>query len=132
MRIGTTLKIVVAVLLTFSLIGLVSTYVQLSAMSDDGRVVNYAGIIRGATQRLVKLEMNDKPSDELMARIDKIVAGIVQGSEELGLPAAQDADFIAKMKDVGKAWASLKQNILKARADKSLHADLLKESEDYF
>lgn len=132
MKIGTTLKVVVAVLLTFSLISLISTYVQLSAMSDDGRVVNYAGIIRGATQRLVKLELGDKPSDELMTRIDKIIVGIVQGSAELGLPKAQNADFVVKMKDVSDAWSSLRQNILKARSDRSLNTALLKESEDYF
>ena len=36
----------------------------------DARIINYSGLVRGATQRLVKEEMNSKPDDELIVRLD--------------------------------------------------------------
>lgn len=131
MKISSSLKIVVAVLLTFSLISALSVFIQLNKMSEDGRVVNYSGIVRGATQRLVKLEMGGQIQEKLIAKLDGIINGLINGSTELQLPKATDKEFISKMKDVEKAWGSLKETIVKARQDKNYNG-LLKESEDYF
>ena len=38
-----------------------------------GQLINYVGIVRGATQRLVKLEMNNQPSDSLITYLDDIM-----------------------------------------------------------
>ena len=37
-----------------------------------GRLINYVGIVRGATQRLVKLELAQEPHDDLIAYLDGI------------------------------------------------------------
>ena len=41
-----------------------------------GRLINYVGIVRGATQRLVKLELMDQPSDGLVEYLDGILAAL--------------------------------------------------------
>lgn len=41
-----------------------------------GRLINYVGIVRGATQRLVKLELMDQPSDGLVEYLDGILADL--------------------------------------------------------
>lgn len=132
MKISTGLKIFVLVMMAFSLAGMVSVSIQFTSMSDNARVVNYSGIVRGATQRLVKLEIAGQQPDKLIAQLDKIVNGLINGDKELQLPRAQDQEFLAKMREVERAWGGLKEAIRKARQDKAHTDSLLKESEEYF
>ena len=39
-----------------------------------GRLINYVGIVRGATQRLVKMELAGQPRDVLVVYLDDILA----------------------------------------------------------
>ncbi|MEW5743897.1 MAG: methyl-accepting chemotaxis protein [Nitrospirota bacterium] len=132
MKISTSLTIALVALFSFSVISIASVYLQLNKMTDDGRVVNYTGIVRGGTQRLVKLEMGGHPSDELIAKLDKIISGLVNGDPDLQLPKSADGEFIESMQKVKKSWEGLKRTIAKARQDKALQSELLKESEEYF
>lgn len=117
-------------LLVFAVSNVFSVYIN--GVVNDSKVVNYAGIVRGATQRLVKLEMAGKKSDELIARLDKIVAGLVKGDRELELPAATDPEFVAKLGEVQNSWQSLKSTIAQARVSPQSRTELLTQSEDYF
>ena len=132
MKIGTSLKIMVVVLFAFSLLSTVTLFMQLGGMSDDGRVVNYAGIVRGATQRLVKLELAGKPLDELRGNLDKIIKGLTQGDADLQLPKASDSQFLSSMNEVSRAWEGLKQTISEFRQNPEKKDDLLSKSEEYF
>ena len=38
---------------------------RISDIRDYGKLINYVGIVRGASQRVVKLETNGRPDDEL-------------------------------------------------------------------
>lgn len=127
-KIITGLKVIVVILLVFSIISTVSVFVFIGNLANDYRVVNYAGIVRGMSQSIIKLEMAGQAKEDLIAEIDSIINGLINGSKELDLPKTTDKEFIAKMKDVEKAWSSLKQSIRKARVDKN-YDSLLKESE---
>ena len=48
-------------------------------MQGDARVGNYAGIMRGATQRLVKQELTGHPNDELTRKLDGIITELQTG-----------------------------------------------------
>jgi methyl-accepting chemotaxis protein len=65
------LRITVTVLSLFAVFNLFSIYRQIDSMSGDGRIVNYAGIVRGRTQRLVKLVLYQyqAPSDDADAGV---------------------------------------------------------------
>lgn len=117
-------------LLVFAVSNVFSVYIN--GVANDSKVVNYAGIVRGATQRVVKLEIAGKKSDELIAKLDKIVFGLVKGDQTLELPAATDPEFIAKMGKVQNSWPSLKSTIAQARQSPQAHSELLTQSEDYF
>ena len=39
-------------------------------------MINYAGLVRGATQRMVKLEITGSRSDELIKYLDDILSGL--------------------------------------------------------
>ena len=131
MKISTTLRIIVVFLLLFSITSTTVVFVQLDKMQQDAAVINSAGIVRGATQRLIKLEMANQPNDELISRLDQIIDGLINGNSELGLPIASDDQFISEMNKVQSEWLSLKKTIELTR-NGGIQEDLLNESESYF
>ena len=132
MKISTQLRGIVVVLLGFALINTILVYYKLDRMTDDSRVVNYSGIVRGATQRLVKLEMAGQQSDKLISKLDRIINGLINGDKELQLPGAKDENYRSRMQEVKNAWIKLKQTIMNLRQNSALNNDLLRESEEYF
>ena len=48
-------------------------------ISNYGTLINYVGIVRGASQRLVKLEMNGVEQDELIDYVDSILRELRTG-----------------------------------------------------
>ncbi|MEM1251105.1 MAG: methyl-accepting chemotaxis protein [Cyanobacteria bacterium P01_H01_bin.21] len=98
----------------------------------DGSAVNKSGIVRGATQRLVKLETNGQSSNELIQTIDQLINGLINGDGELQLHEATDPAFLAKMQEVEESWQLLKATIIQYRQDPNLEAKLLEESESFF
>ncbi|MBF0339108.1 MAG: bacteriohemerythrin [Nitrospirae bacterium] len=132
MKIKTRLRGTVTLFFLLSLFSAISVYILVDRMELDGRVVNYTGIVRGATQRLVKLEISGRPSDELIAKLDKIIHALINGDSELKLPKAVDSGYISVMNEIVASWGELRKGILSARTDPSLREALIKQSEDYF
>lgn len=121
---------VVVFLTVLAALGLAHRQVQ--DMQFDSRVVNHAGIVRGAAQRLVKLELSHQPNDELISRLDKLVIALLDGDDELRLPKAEEEIFIEKMEAVRTAWGDLRAVIIAHRNDSNLAGTLLSKSEAYF
>ena len=46
--------------------------VQITRLQGTARVINYAGLVRGAMQRMVKLEITGSRRDELIKYQDKL------------------------------------------------------------
>lgn len=46
--------------------------IQISRLQGTARVINYAGLVRGATQREVKLEITGNQNEELIKYLDDI------------------------------------------------------------
>ena len=126
------LRLVVGSFFFIAAASAVSVYLMLGSMAQDGRVVNFAGIVRGGTQRLVKLELAQQSGEKLRAKLDAIIQGLLHGDAELKLPAASDPQFIERMNRVAAAWVQLQAQITAARTDTTLRGGLFKSSEDYF
>lgn len=131
MTIRSTLRSIVVLLLIFSITSTVVVFYQLGKMQQDGSVINSAGVVRGATQRLIKLEMAKQPNDELMKKLDGIIEGLIHGDESLGLPKATDSAFIQEMNKVKSEWQSLKGSIEATRQNGDF-TSLVQQSENYF
>ena len=71
----------------------VTSIVTIIHMQGNARVINYTGIVRGATQRLVKQEMNQYPNDELINYIDGILLELSTGDGENGLRMINDKEY---------------------------------------
>lgn len=94
----------------FCLIGMVALIAGIR-MQGNARVVNYTGIVRGATQRLVKQEMNGVPNDELIQYLDDIVSELAAGVGGNGLIALSDETYQTLMKEMALEWNALKDEI---------------------
>ena len=71
-------------------------------------MINQTGVVRGATQRSIKLELAGQPNDKLIAKLDNLIEGLTNGSEELGLPKATDPSYLANMDRLKAAWGEIK------------------------
>ncbi len=69
------------VLLTAILISLFFGVLMLvGKIQGTARVVNYAGLVRGKTQRIVKLEISGTPEDDLLGDVASYIEGLRFGS----------------------------------------------------
>ena len=132
MKITTQLRLTIAGLACFAAGTTVLASFNTQRGALDGSVVNKSGIVRGATQRLVKLETNGQPSDELIQNLDQLVNGLINGDKTLKLPKATDPNYLAKIKKVETAWEELKVTIGRYRQNPNLKSKLIRDSETYF
>lgn len=130
MKITNQLRFTIIGILIFAFGNLAS--VLLTATGEEGAVVNQAGVVRGGTQRLVKLELLGKPDNELIQKTDRLVNGLTKGDKELGLPPATDPNFLLKMQEVETHWSKIKDLIQKVRQNPQYQDELFAASETLF
>ena len=105
-------------LLTCILIGLFfGIMILVSDMQGTARVVNYAGLVRGKTQQIIKLENAQRPQDEMIREVDAYIDGLRHGSDELNLVRLDDKAFQDKMEVQEQFFEQLKEEIYKAREE---------------
>lgn len=115
------------------LIALVSTMmVQIEQIQGTARVLNYAGLVRGATQRLVKLEITEAPHDKLIQYLDDILNGLKYGEGEYELIRIPDETYQSKLDEQVAYWEKLKKEILLVRKGGYLKTNVVGMSETYF
>ncbi|MEM9274817.1 MAG: methyl-accepting chemotaxis protein [Cyanobacteria bacterium P01_F01_bin.143] len=111
----------------------------LHSSKNIARTINYTGIVRGGTQRLVKLtfeQNNVKEKNllpELTGKLDNILNALVSGNQELKLKPIKDKQFQQQVQTVRTEWESLKKTISSYDyKDPNSHVALLNASETYF
>lgn len=107
------------------------SFSSIAQLQGNARVINYVGIVRGATQRLVKQELHGFPNDALIARLDGIVNELIHGNGPNNLVALHDSAFQGNMAKVLQQWTDLKKEIALQRKNSSL-SQLYPKSEQYF
>ena len=63
-----------------------------------GKLINYTGIVRGASQKLVKMELNGTQGDDLIVYIDDIIDSLQSGSGVYDLPLPDDENYQKELK----------------------------------
>ena len=116
----------VLIILFFGIMSLVSR------IQGTARVVNYAGLVRGKTQRIIKLENAGQPQDGMIADIDAFIEGLRYGSRELDLVRLNDTDFQNKMTDLAGQFEELKKEIQKVREQGYERTQIIEKSETFF
>ena len=88
-------------ILTMILIALIFCIMSLvGKIQGTARVVNYAGLVRGKTQRIIKLEDAGQAEDEMIDSVVSYIDGLRFGSTELNLVRLDDSDFQTKMTEL--------------------------------
>ena len=79
-----------------------------SQIQGTARIVNYAGLVRGKTQRIIKLEDAGQPHDEMIDSVSSYIKGLRYGSDKLNLVRLEDRAFQSKMQELNKSSVSVK------------------------
>lgn len=101
-------------------------------IQGTARVVNYAGLVRGKTQRVIKLEIARQKEDAMLQDIESIIHGLRNGDKKLNLVRLDDTDFQNKMKELDQYFAILHQEINRVRTDGYENTDIISKSEKFF
>ena len=119
--------------LTVILIALFLTIMVLvSKIQGTARVVNYAGLVRGKTQRIIKLEDAKEPQDEMIESVASFIEGLRYGSDELNLVRLDDHAFQNKMKELDEYFQKLQKEIRQVRKEGYENTEIIEKSEAFF
>ncbi len=80
-------------------------------IQGNARVINYAGIIRGATQREIKLEISGNENDVLIKYLDDIFYGFDKWWWKVSTTTLNDQHYQKKLTELHTSWLSLKDEI---------------------
>lgn len=124
--------IVIAVLSVVLMGLIVWMMVIVSHIQGSARVVNYAGLVRGTTQRMVKMEMAGEPQDEMRREIEAYIHGLREGDASLSIVRLPDPDFQQKMTELNGYYLQVKQEISHLRRTGKADSYLIAASEQFF
>lgn len=108
-------KIAPVLLLTVLFLSGIWSLISILSIQGNARVINYAGVVRGATQQLIKEELHGDANDVLMNRIDGIIDELMTGEGDNRLNRMDDQKFMAIMADYKDSWLVVKTEIQKVR-----------------
>ena len=106
--------------------------IQISWLQGTARVINYAGLVRGATQREVKLEITENRNEELIKYLDDILSGLRYQDGHYELVKLYDKEYQEKLKIQSDYWEKLKTEIEAVRNKGYENTDIVNMSEIYF
>ena len=106
--------------------------VNISRLQGTARVINYAGLVRGATQREVKLEITGNQNDELIKYLDDIIDDLKYKDGQYNLVNLRDNEYHDKLQILSDYWEELKKEIKAVREVGYQNTDIVKMSEIYF
>ena len=106
--------------------------VNISRLQGTARVINYAGLVRGATQREVKLEITGNQNDELIKYLDDIIDDLKYKDGQYNLVNLRDNEYHDKLQILSDYWEELKKEIKAVREVGYQNTDIVNMSEIYF
>ena len=109
--------------------------VLIQSSEEDAKVINQSGVVRGGTQRAIKLELYRSFNQDLIIKLDNLIESLINGNEELELKRATNPNYLAAMEEVQREWENIKKIIQQLRNDPLNNkkiAELVEESEKLF
>lgn len=119
----------ILLILSFTLFGIISLY-SIYQLQGDANTINNAGLVRGATQRLIKQELQHEENDGLIIYLDTLLEHLSSGSTQNQSPL-DSPEFQSYVLEMQNNWAEIKKEILCVRNGKDPQA-LYDMSEAYF
>lgn len=122
--------IISLILILFIGVSTLSFY-SIIQLQGNARVINYVGIVRGATQKLVKKELRGYADNALLSRLDSIIVDLLNGGGPNNLVVLHDDAYLNNMRKVREHWGQIKLAIADVREGKD-SKQLYELSEEYF
>lgn len=108
-----TIQAFIQSILIFILIILVAfMMLHIHNLQGTARVINYAGLVRGATQRIVKLEISGRSDHELTIYVDNILTELKYEDGIYELTSLEDKVYQEKLNVLMNYWSELKDQIV--------------------
>lgn len=126
------MRILMTALTSLLIVLILIIILMVSRIQGTARVVNYAGLVRGKTQRIIKLEDARMPQDDMIADVKGYIKGLRFGSEELDLVSLDDKAFQVKMEELDAYFDTLKQEIDLVRQVGYENTSIIEKSEMFF
>ena len=131
-KIRTVNMMIQSALIIILIVLVVNMMVEIKNLQGTARVINYAGLVRGATQRAVKLEVIGNSDDELIEYLDNVLADLKYEDGEYNLVSLRDTDYQKKLDILIDYWGKLKNEINNIRENGVDNSDIVDMSEMYF
>ena len=103
-----------------------------SDIQGTARIVNYTGLVRGETQRIIKLEVTGEQDDAMIQEVKSFIDGLRNGNTKLNLVYLKDRDFQNKMQELDEGFSGLYNEICLGRSEGYEKTDIIPRSEDFF
>lgn len=103
-------------------------------INGTSKVINYAGIVRGCSQRTVKLALANQDTDDLIQYLDEILDGLENGGSQYNLIKLPDNDYHTKLFQQAEQWKIMKEEMIQLDQEDNdeTRSLLLQQSEDYY
>ena len=125
-------KKLIPFVLFLSLLGLGAlSLLSIHNLQGNARVINYTGVVRGATQRLVKEELKGHADDALIEHLDGILDELATGQGINRLIRLDDQAYQDLLASMESQWQMLKEEIMLVRQGADPE-NLFELSESYF
>lgn len=121
----------VAAIVIVWLLGIGLLLFIMAQMQNYASIINDAGVVRGATQRAVKLELADLPNDKVVKRVDEMLASLFEREEHRPVKSRGTREFREALTDVQNQWGLIKQEFAAEDGEQS-DERLLALSEEHF
>lgn len=129
---GQAVRLLMMVLTAVLIFFFINVMLLVSDIQGTARVVNYAGLVHGTTQRIVKLEDAGQPQDDLLKAVDSYINGLRYGSDDLNLVRLDDDEYQAKMTELANYFDELCTEIIRVREVGYENTDIISMSEEFF
>ena len=126
------LRAAMMVLTTILIVLFFAIMSMVGKIQGTARVINYAGLVRGGTQQMVKLEISGTPQDKMYQTTSSYIEGLRNGSDELNFIRLDDQKFQSKMDELAGYFEELRDEILLVREKGYENTDIIEKSERFF
>ena len=126
------LRAAMMVLTTILIVLFFAIMSMVGKIQGTARVINYAGLVRGGTQQMVKFEISGIPQDKMYQTTSSYIEGLRNGSDELNFIRLDDQKFQSKMDELAGYFEELRDEILLVREKGYENTDIIEKSEHFF
>lgn len=124
--------IIQSILIVIMTVLVTAMILQINDLQGTARVINYAGLVRGATQREIKLEIAGQENDDLIVYLDEILSGLKYESGKYNLVSLDDETYQSDLDAQMEYWQQLKAEIYRVREYGYEATNIVEMSEAYF